>query len=456
MQEKKKKKVETPLGDLRLEEEALGGMMADPRAVAAATAVGLGPEHFDSPANAAVAAAALRSWKERGTAGLFAVVGILQDAGDLDAAGGVQRLRDLVAGATPAYASDAARRLVEYAKRRRCARIGADLEAGAKGGVDSGLATSEAMRRIACVGREHAVGADINELAAKRCEWVEAVREGREEDRSIFFDYYDLDKILCGLRRGSFVPLAGFTSVGKTALALNIARKLCKQGLNVTIFSLELTKEDQTERLISIESGVNYNDIIHPAHMSDIGWNDVAAAKRRIAEYPGRLDVIYEPSMTTLDMWTTLTAARHLGIPVDMAIIDYLQIATPGAKKRYTSRENEVSTIAEESRRLAKDLDCVCLALCQVNDAVVGRKTPKIFISDIRESKAIGKHSDATLLMYYPDWEEKPKTRSKMVIDVAKHNSGPTGECTMIFDKAHMKFENHTDEDLPDWITDDT
>ena len=264
-------------------------------------------------------------------------------------------------------------------------------------------------------------------------------------------DFYDLDNITGGLRRGELIVLGGRPSCGKTTLALNVALHAALKGLPVGIFSLEMKHEGLLRDLLSMESRVSF-------HKED-GLYLRDEEMQRIMEKVGPLTdaPIFVDETGSLPIAVLRARARRLRRQHKAAlfIVDYLQLVT-AERRRDGNREQEIAFISRNLKAMAKELDCPVLALSQLNrEAQKVARRPNM--ADLRESGAIEQDADIILLLSRenPDDEQEgtsepgmPELRGtetgqvRMHLDVAKNRNGPTRAVSLQFHMNHLRFES--------------
>lgn len=242
----------------------------------------------------------------------------------------------------------------------------------------------------------------------------------------------DLDRQLSGLQNSDLILLAARPAMGKTSLALNIAYKASIENY-VAVFSLEMSKMQLTQRLLSALSNINLSELVS-GNITD--WMNLGQASKLLAESKMFVDDTSGISLNELRSKCRKLKARG---ELDLVIIDYLQLMTTNSRSE--NRQQEISTISRGLKGLAKELNCPILALSQLSRAPDQRPNHRPVMSDLRESGAIEQDADVVLMLYRDDYydpeTEKPNTAE---IIVAKHRNGPTGTVDMFFDKEHTKF----------------
>lgn len=260
-----------------------------------------------------------------------------------------------------------------------------------------------------------------------------------------------LDNILGGLQRSDMIVLGARPSLGKTSLALSIARNAAvDQGARVAIFSLEMAKEQVVQRLLAGESGVDTNRV-RLWQLSELPQVE----ERRVMDATGVLSEapIYIDDSPVLGIVEMRNKARRLYNErgIDLIIIDFLQLMR--ADGRYQNPVQEMSEISRSVKGLARELHVPVLALSQLSRAVELRSPHIPMLSDLRESGSIEQDADVVMFIYREDvytskeeWErrypDKDYPEGIADIHIAKHRNGPTGKRSLLFQQRITKFVN--------------
>ena len=251
----------------------------------------------------------------------------------------------------------------------------------------------------------------------------------------------DLDRQLSGLQNSDLILLAARPAMGKTSLALNIAYKASVEH-QVAVFSLEMSKMQLTQRLLSALSNINLSELVSGKITE---WTNLGQAAQLLAESNMHVDDTSSISLNELRSKCRKLKARG---ELDLVIIDYLQLMTTNSRSE--NRQQEISTISRGLKGLAKELNCPILALSQLSRAPDQRPNHRPVMSDLRESGAIEQDADVVLMLYRDDYYD-PETDKPNIAEiiVAKHRNGPTGTVDTLFDKEHTKFMD-LDKQMPD------
>lgn len=249
--------------------------------------------------------------------------------------------------------------------------------------------------------------------------------------------FTQLDKMTSGFQPGDLIILAARPSMGKTALALNVAAHAAKQGVSVGVFSLEMGGEQLTLRLLSTESNIAHHNIRNATITSD-EWLDLIHEAGKLAERKLFID-----DTAGLDIMALRAKARQLKRQenVGFLVVDYLQLLHSG--KKHENRHQEVSEISRALKILAKELQVPILALSQLSRAVDGRMDKRPMLSDLRESGAIEQDADVIMFLYR-DVVYNPDTDNPAGAEliIGKQRNGPTGTVPLTFLRELTKFED--------------
>lgn len=250
--------------------------------------------------------------------------------------------------------------------------------------------------------------------------------------------YNDLDRMTSGLQRSDLVLLAARPSMGKTALALNIAMNSVKTGASVALFSLEMSKEQYVQRIISMESMVDSSKL-RTGNLDDDDWTRLISTMSTISNYN-----IFIDDSAAISVFEVMSKCRRLKIEkgLDLIVIDYLQLMSDGTNSN--NRQQEISNISRGLKALAREMDCPVMALSQLSRAPELRQDHRPIMSDLRESGAIEQDADVVLMLYRDEYYFKEESEKKGITDViiAKQRNGPVGTVELAWISQYTKFGN--------------
>jgi replicative DNA helicase len=251
--------------------------------------------------------------------------------------------------------------------------------------------------------------------------------------------YEDLDRMTAGLQRSDLILLAARPSMGKTALALNIAINAVKTGVSVALFSLEMSKEQYVQRIISMESMVESGKL-RSGNLDDEDWNRLLSVMSVISNY--KIHVDDTASITLFEM---MSKCRRLKIEkgLDLIIVDYLQLMS-GSGKNSSNRQQEISDISRGLKAMARELNCPVVALSQLSRAPELRTDHRPIMSDLRESGAIEQDADVVMMLYRDEYYHKEESEKKGITEVliTKQRNGPVGTVELAWISQYTKFGN--------------
>jgi primary replicative DNA helicase (EC 3.6.1.-) len=224
----------------------------------------------------------------------------------------------------------------------------------------------------------------------------------------------------------------------KTALGINIATNAAiKGGANVAIFSLEMSKEQLAQRIISSTAHVDLQKIIS-GNLSDDEWIQVVNSMAPLSKMN-----IFIDDTAGISLMEMKAKCRRMKVErgLDLVVIDYLQLVEMDSRSE--NRQQEISAISRGLKAIAKEMECPVLALSQLSRAPELRADHRPILSDLRESGAIEQDADVVLFLYRDDYynEDSEKKNIGEVI-IAKHRNGPTGKVELAFKKEYTKFLN--------------
>ena len=280
---------------------------------------------------------------------------------------------------------------------------------------------------------EHLVAAlvdRVNELYENGAEEVTGVRTG----------FYDFDRMTAGLQAGDLIVLAARPSMGKTALAINIAEHVAVQeGLPVVVFSMEMGASQLALRMVGSVGRIDQTHLRTGA-LKDDEWARLTEAVDRLAKANVFIDET--PALNPAELRARARRqARNCG-KLGLIVIDYLQLMSGSG----TSEENRATELGEISRglkALAKELQCPVIALSQLNRSVETRNDKRPMMSDLRESGAIEQDADVIMFIYRDDYYNKDSKEPGVAeVIIAKQRNGPVGTVKLTFLKPMTKFDN--------------
>ena len=251
--------------------------------------------------------------------------------------------------------------------------------------------------------------------------------------------FTDLDSRTAGFQPSDFILIAARPSMGKTALALNIAQyAVLKENRCVAIFSLEMSKEQLTNRLFAMESHVD-SQKIRTGDMSEQEWADLIESAGLIGE--SKLIIDDTPAISVQEMRSKCRKYK-MEFGLEMIMIDYLQLMS-GIGRSNESRQQEISDISRSLKALARELNVPVVSLSQLSRAVESRSDHRPMLSDLRESGAIEQDADVVMFIYRDDYYNQDSVKKGVAeVIIAKQRNGPIGTVELSWNASLTKFAN--------------
>lgn len=434
-----------PPQNLEAEESVLGALIIDNNAIIKIADI-LFPEDFYLPKHQKIFEAILDLYKKNEPIDVLSLTNRLEEKGLLKEVGGASFLTSLV-NKTPTSAH-----VIHYAKIVHQKKILRDLISASYQIQELGWQEEEDVNNILDKAEQIIFNISqksityefipLKEELIKAFERIDQLHKGGGKLRGLTTGFTELDKYLAGLQKSDLIVLGARPSLGKTALALDIARHVAlRERVPVGIFSLEMSRDQIVDRLIAAESTVDLWRIRTGRLSTEGEINDftlIQDALARLAEAPIYIDDA--PSPTVMQMRTVarrLQAEAGLGL----IVVDYLQLITPSSLKE--SAVQQYSEISRSLKALARELNVPVLTVSQLSRAVEQRSPPIPRLSDLRETGAIEQDCDVAMFIYRED-RYNPDTERKNIADViiAKHRNGPLGHVSLYFNEQLTSFRN--------------
>lgn len=444
-----------PPQNIEAEQSLLGSLLIDKDAIIRVGDV-VRAEDFYRQAHAEIWIAMTELFSKREPVDLLSLGNRLTEKGKLEQIGGRAYLMELTTIVpTSAHASNYATIVQKKATLRRLLSVATEINGMAfdeAGEVDDVLDLAE--RKLFGVSQTHMKTnfTPIKDALDQAYDRMEKLHSERGKLRGIPSGFTELDNLLGGLQRSDLVILAARPSVGKTSLAMDIARQTAvKFNIPVGIFSLEMSKEQLVDRMICAEAGVDLWKM-RTGKLNDNG--DQHGDFARIGNALGALSEapIFIDDTANLNIMEIRTKARRLQMEhgLGLLVIDYLQLMeSRSGSKNSDNRVQEVAEITRALKGLARELQIPVLALSQLARAVELSKPAIPKLSHLRESGSIEQDADVVMFIYrkaadknYRIDEIPADERYSAEIHVAKHRNGPVGEVKLFFDEARASFRN--------------
>ena len=378
---------------------------------------------------------------------LVTLTDTLEKQGNLESVGGIAYITELT-NVMPSSANY--KRYLDIVTRdsllRRLIKGSAEIIEECKSSADKATALSFAEKTVYDISTEtdssevESIGKIIPVVLNK----FDELTNDKSSLKGIKTGFRQLDYLTNGLHKSDLVIIAARPAVGKTSFAMNIVENVALQGYSCAVFSLEMGKEQITERMLCSVAGVSMEKA-KKGNLEKVDWLKINKARELLANAKIHIDdsAIIRPR-------ELISKCRRIKSRsgLDLVMVDYIGLMTPDKTRNSDSRQNEISEISRSLKILAKELNVPVLALSQLNRAVETRKgRPQL--SDLRESGAIEQDADIVMFIHRPDKSatEKDIEEGKVQANVAeiiieKHRAGPTGLVELYFRGECTKFVN--------------
>ncbi len=426
------------------EASLLGAILIDPDAIVK-IADSITAADFYDPKHAHIYVAVSQLYERHSPIDVLTLADRLKSNGFLDTVGGAAYLTELTNYVpTAAHVEQYADIVSQKALRRRLIKAAQEI---------SGLSydeskqlrelIDEAETRLFEVSQQHIKQnvVSLEAILAESFDRLDELHKDKGKIRGVPTGFKDLDSILAGLQRSDLFILAARPSMGKTALALNIAHNVAVQAKEpVLLFSLEMSKEQLVDRLLAMESGVDAW-ALRTGNLTDADFEKIGHAMGALSE--AQIFIDDTPGITVGDLRTKARREAHQR-PIGLIIVDYLQLMSGGSKfGNDFNRVQEISEISRGLKGIARELNVPLMALSQLSRSVESRSPQIPQLADLRESGSIEQDADVVAFIYREDYYN-PETDRKNLTDIfiKKHRNGPTGGVELYFDRERQRFRS--------------
>ncbi|HSX28988.1 MAG TPA: replicative DNA helicase [Candidatus Saccharimonadales bacterium] len=430
--------------NVEAEASLLGAILIDADALVKVADTVRADDFFD-PRHQRIYEAIVTLYERRSPIDVLTLADQLKGAGFLDMVGGPAYLTELTNFVpTASHAEQYAEIVAQKALRRRLISASKQMtELGYDESKQLRELIEEAEQRLFQVSQQHVKQSivSLETILADSFDRLDDLHKDKGKIRGVPTGFKDLDNVLAGLQRSDLFILAARPSMGKTAFVLNLAHNVAIQAKEpVLFFSLEMSKEQLVDRLLSMESGVDAW-ALRTGNLTDQDFERIGQAMGTLSE--AKIYIDDTPGISVSDMRTKARREAHQH-GLGLIIVDYLQLMSGGSK--FGSSDNRVQEISEISRGLkgvARELNVPLIALSQLSRSVENR-TPQIpQLADLRESGSIEQDADVVAFIYREDYYN-PETENKNIttILIKKHRNGPTDNVDLYFERDKQRFRS--------------
>ncbi len=437
-------KLKLPPQNIEAEQAVLGGILIDKNAIFKVADVLAGTD-FYTPAHERIYEAIMELYEKHQPIDIVSVGDRLKERGTLKDIGGSSYLAELTNRlATASHVTHYAQLVKEKKILRDLIRASGEItEAAFDQSRDIEDLLDDIEQKILSISQKSLPQnfIPLKDELKKAYERIEQLHQGKGKHRGIPTGFDGLDNLLSGLQKSDLVVIGARPSLGKTSFVLDIARHAAtKEQVPVGFFSLEMSREQVIDRLVSAESQVPLWKILTGKISDDSEFQLIQQALDRLSQ--AKIFIDDTPSLNILQM---RSMARRLQVEHGLAllVVDYLQLITPR-----TNSDNMVQQVTEISRglkALARELKVPIVAVSQLSRAVDQRDYKMPRLSDLRESGAIEQDADVVMFIYRKDrdkLEVAPEEQNIAQINVAKHRNGPLGSVDLYFDAERTSFRS--------------
>jgi replicative DNA helicase len=431
-----------PPHDLDAEMSVLGSILLDPLSIAKVLQF-LHPEDFYRENNGQIYRAALDLFAAGEPIDNVTLAAQLQQMGMLERVGGRAQLASMQ-GAVPTAANIEyyGRIVKEKAYKRRLISAGGDIAGlGYDDSVEADAAVNQAQSLVFGVAddRDQRELAKLYDLLGPAMERISLQMESGQGVIGIPSGFHDLDRMTGGFKESDLIIVAGRPAMGKTSMALNVGLHAALHANKaIAIFSLEMSKEQLTERLLTEQAQIDAQRL-HRGLLTEAEFDRVSNALGPLGEAQIYIDDTPVMDELTLQLKARQAKMRH---GIDMILIDYLQLMHGRSRGDDGNRVQEVSAISRALKGLARELRIPVIAISQLSRAPEQRPDKRPILSDLRESGSIEQDSDVVMFLYRPEYYKADERPGIAEVIVAKHRNGPTGMVELKFRRDHTRFYN--------------
>jgi replicative DNA helicase len=381
---------------------------------------------------------------------VITVAEALEIAGELDKVGGLPYLGGLAQN-VPSAAN--IRRYGEIVRERsimrKLAEVGTDIASSAYNptGRDAAQLLDEAESKVFEIAEAGSKGKQgfisMPPLLSQVVERIETLyaRDNPSDITGTATGFTDLDRMTSGLQPGDLIIVAGRPSMGKTALAINIAENVAMDSkLPVAIFSMEMGATQLAMRMLGSVGKLNQHDL-RTGRLQDDDWGRLTHALGRLNDAPIHIDE--SAALSALDLRARSRRLHRQNNGLGLIVVDYLQLMSSNAGKASENRATEISEMSRSLKALAKELHVPVMALSQLNRSLEQRPNKRPVMSDLRESGAIEQDADLILFIYRDEvYNSDSPDKGKAEIIIGKQRNGPIGKVELAFRGEYTRFDN--------------
>ncbi|MCG8541512.1 MAG: replicative DNA helicase [Clostridia bacterium] len=429
-----------PPHNIEAEQSVLGAMILDKEAIIIVSEI-LKSEDFYKEAHREIYEAVIDLYNKDEPVDLVTLSEELSGRGTLEALGGVTYLSDLsTSGILTSNAKYYAKIVAEKALLRRLIKASSEIIEKGYDAEEADMLLDLAEKNIFNISQNiNKEGfSPIKEILLETFDRIEELYSSKGGITGLSTGFVDLDRKTSGLQKSDLILIAGRPAMGKTAFSINICQNVAiRSNASVAIFSLEMSKDQLVQRMLSAESHIEIQKIRN-GQLNEDEWPKLANAMGPLAQ--ARIFIDDTPGINVMDM---KAKCRRLKMEhgLDLVMIDYLQLMDSHIKS--DSRQQEISAISRALKILAREMDCPVIALSQLSRAPELRADHRPILSDLRESGAIEQDADIVMFLYRDEYYHPDSEMKNMgEVIIAKQRNGSTGTIELAWLGPFTKFAN--------------
>ena len=432
-----------PPHDEEAEQAVLGSMLLDKNAVVKGIEI-LKPSDFYRADNATVFEACLNIYNKGEAIDTITISNELTTMGKLDAIGGLEYIAKLPE-AVPTTAN--VEKYIKIVEEKSLLR---SLIKSANDMIALGYNQNEEVENIMdraeqtifeLIQRKSQQGySSIKDVLVESLNEIQELYSKKKRVTGVSTGFADMDNMLSGLHNSDLILIAARPAMGKTAYALNIATNAAvNAGVGVAVFSLEMSKQQCTNRILAIQSMVDSQKLSR-GELEEDDWTKIGVAASELSDSAG-IYIDDTPGITAAEIRAKCRKMKLEHENLGLIVIDYLQLISGSGRSE--GRQQEVSEISRALKILAKEINVPVIALSQLSRAPEQREDHRPMLQDLRESGSIEQDADIVMFIYRDDYykPEEPPTNIAEII-IAKNRNGPTGKVELLWMPQYTKFVN--------------
>lgn len=400
------------------------------------------PESFYKRSHRLIYSALIDLFEHQEPLDIIATSQYLKDKGILEMVGGRQYLADLAMSiATTANVEYYAQMVYDRALLRSLITTGEEIVATSFAETDANVALDTAERLVFGLAQRKQLKqlTPMSEIVGPSFARIEERYANRDSLAGHSSGFYDLDAMTNGFQPSDLIIIAARPAMGKTSFCTTIAQFIAiEKNVPVAIFSLEMSKESLTQRMLCSEAKID-SERLRKGQLHNNDWSSLSMALGKLGDAPLYIDD--SAVLTVLDIRAKarrLKAEKH---ELGLIVIDYIQLLQ--GRKQTDHRVQEISEITRGLKQLARELDVPVIALSQLSRAVESRPSKIPMLSDLRESGSIEQDADIVMFIYRDEYyNPESDRRGEAEIIIAKHRNGPTGKVDLLFQASMTRFLN--------------